>query len=72
MAAKKKKKPAAKKPSAMARYEAAEDIMVECDECSGHGEVQAACTSCNISLTTFNVEPGTDDLCRACAKDENA
>jgi hypothetical protein len=43
-------------------------LMIECDECRGCGEVQAACAVCGKSLTETNVEPGTDDWCRTCAK----
>lgn len=57
----KKKKPKVKKSPKL----------VECYDCGGTGEVQAVCQVCNKGLTESSVEPGTDDLCRACAKEED-
>lgn len=65
-------KPATKRKRPKEKEQKSMPFMIECDECGGHGEVQASCDVCNISLTTFNVEPGTDDLCRECAAKEEA
>jgi hypothetical protein len=48
-----------------------EPLMTECPECNGDGEVPATCEVCNKTLTEKSVEPGTDDLCKRCAKKEN-
>ena len=44
-------------------------IMVECTECLGHGQVEAACDYCGETLTELNASHGSDDCCAACAAD---
>jgi hypothetical protein len=45
-------------------------LMVECQECGGHGTTQARCEMCDKPLTTANcstVDP--DTLCSTCEKE---
>jgi len=41
-------------------------IMVECEECGGHGEHQAECDNCRARLTTANQSADEPSWCAAC------
>ena len=45
-------------------------IMGECPECFGEGEVQLACESCGLPITTENVSEENEECCKRCAAED--